>query len=194
MMDWLLSAGEGGTRRGCWEATEVGGKWGGRIFSAINCSLILLIKTRLSSWWMLGGEEDKEVGQGVGISTPQPLPCPSVLPPPQNPTVGGSYLAGHGGGGWPEVGVVETRLRHPAGRESEGLWGAPTTRQIPLPPPLRAGTPPNTTLLPKKKQPPGSASRQGEGGEPPIWKLLQDGGNTKHPRKGISKRAPEDAI
>lgn len=49
MMDWLLSAGEGGTRRGCWEATEVGGRCGGRIFSAISCSLILLIRTRLSS-------------------------------------------------------------------------------------------------------------------------------------------------
>lgn len=39
-----------GASKGCWEGTVVGGRWGVLIFSAISCSLILLIKTRLSSW------------------------------------------------------------------------------------------------------------------------------------------------
>lgn len=77
-MDWPLSAGEGGTRRGCWEATEVGGKCGGRIFSAISCSLILLIRTRLSSW------QGKEAEIRVA-------PVPSVFPPP--PGLGGSVVS-----------------------------------------------------------------------------------------------------
>lgn len=40
----------GGTSKGCWEGTEVGGRCGGLIFSAMSCSLILLISTRLSNW------------------------------------------------------------------------------------------------------------------------------------------------
>lgn len=107
-MDWLLSAGEGGTRRGCWEATEVGGRWGGRIFSAINCSLILLIRTRLSSWW---GEGSRGVGQGAQEpQDPQPpprAPPTSICPPssPKSPCPGGgvgwcpTWLGMVGGGG-----------------------------------------------------------------------------------------------
>lgn len=47
---WLPSAWPDEDIRGCWEAAETAGRCGGRIFSAISCSLILLIKTRLSSW------------------------------------------------------------------------------------------------------------------------------------------------
>lgn len=47
---WTLSAWLGGATMGCWEGAEAVGRWGGLIFSAISCSLILLIKTRLSSW------------------------------------------------------------------------------------------------------------------------------------------------
>lgn len=47
---WLPSAWLGGASEGCWEGAEAVGRCGGLIFSAISCSLILLIKTRLSSW------------------------------------------------------------------------------------------------------------------------------------------------
>lgn len=48
---WALPSGEEvGTSKGCCEGVEVGGRWRGRIFSAISCSLILLMSTRLSSW------------------------------------------------------------------------------------------------------------------------------------------------
>lgn len=87
-MDWLLSAGEGGTRRGCWEATEVGGKCGGRIFSAISCSLILLIRTRLSSW-----QGRRQRGHG----------CPCSIRSPSSPRArrehGLTWLGMVGGGG-----------------------------------------------------------------------------------------------
>ncbi len=55
---------EGGeaTSRVCWEGTVVGGKCGGLIFSAISCSFILSIRTRLSSckshWLGLTGGMD----------------------------------------------------------------------------------------------------------------------------------------
>lgn len=45
-----LSTWPGGASKGCWDGAEAAGRWGGLIFSAISCSLILLIKTRLSSW------------------------------------------------------------------------------------------------------------------------------------------------
>ncbi len=47
----------GGTSKGCWDGTEVGGRCGGLIFSAMSCSLILLISTRLSNWGK-GGKWD----------------------------------------------------------------------------------------------------------------------------------------
>lgn len=48
---WALPSGdEVGTSKDCWEGVEVGGKCRGLIFSAISCSLILLMSTRLSSW------------------------------------------------------------------------------------------------------------------------------------------------
>lgn len=50
MACWPPSAWIGGASRGCWEGAEAAGRCCGRIFSAISCSLILLIKTRLSSW------------------------------------------------------------------------------------------------------------------------------------------------
>lgn len=46
---WPPSDGEPGTSKGSWEGTEVGGRCGGRIFSAMSCSFILLISTMLSS-------------------------------------------------------------------------------------------------------------------------------------------------
>lgn len=45
-----LSTWLGEASKGCWEGAEAAGRCGGLIFSAISCSLILLIKTRLSSW------------------------------------------------------------------------------------------------------------------------------------------------
>lgn len=47
---WMASTWLGEADPGCWEGAEAVGRWGALIFSAINCSLILLIKTRLSSW------------------------------------------------------------------------------------------------------------------------------------------------
>ncbi len=47
----------GGNSKGCWEGTEVGGRCGGLIFSAMSCSLILLISMRLSNWGKKGESE-----------------------------------------------------------------------------------------------------------------------------------------
>lgn len=148
MTAWLLSAGAGGTSSGCCEEADVGGRWGGRIFSAISCSLILLIRTRLSS---CGRERRRPEGAGAASG-----PLPQAAGPPRagsldthptgqteapgkaerlreglgrQRTKHSSYLAGHGGRRGPEVGVVKSRLGHPAGRErlsrgpSPPAWG-----------------------------------------------------------------------
>lgn len=47
---WALPSGDEVGTSSCWEGVEVGGRCRGRIFSAISCSLILLMRTRLSSW------------------------------------------------------------------------------------------------------------------------------------------------
>lgn len=178
-MDWLLSAGEGGTRRGCWEATEVGGKCGGRIFSAINCSLILLIRTRLSSWWREGKRRQQRGGSGAEEPAPAASPwsiphvhLSSVFPKtPLSWCQGGGVLPGWAwwGGGRPEVGVVEARLRHPAGREGGWVrgWHQPPQRHPPASP--WGSNPTDTTILPKsntqalKEGREQAGSRQGQG-------------------------------
>lgn len=66
---WTPSAWLEGASRGCWEGAEAVGRWGGRIFSAISCSLILLIKTRLSSWQPENNVCDKRTAiSSVGVT------------------------------------------------------------------------------------------------------------------------------
>lgn len=98
----------------------MGGRWGGRIFSAISCSLILLIRTRLSSC----RRGRSQVGVGGPHSRTLSLQAAAQIQA-KNSSFNAegrqrerqSYLAGHGGRRGPEVGVVKSRFGHPAGRE-----------------------------------------------------------------------------
>lgn len=77
------SVGGEATSRVCWEGTVVGGKCEGLIFSAISCSLILSIRTRLSNCKKSSGKFDR--GHQVTWDTK-----------PSEENIGGNFYLGFG--------------------------------------------------------------------------------------------------